>query len=81
MVACYSERFGEGAEISVAGSDYLSYEHHRVDVYRHNNNGKLQVVTAGKIVSMEYLTLINGQMAHGSYYSMGNCMSDTLRRG
>ena len=41
IVTCYSKRFGEGAEISATDSDYLSFEHHRVDVYRHDKNDQV----------------------------------------
>ena len=58
-VTHHSERFRQGANISVAGSDHFSYKHHQVDVYCLKINVKLQDVTAGNILSMEYLTLVN----------------------
>ena len=76
----HSEVYGPGAELCTAGSHPVTYEHHRVAVYRHNVVGKVLDVTDGAFVSMEYLSLVDGTMSHGTYYSQGHHMSDILRR-
>ena len=67
------------AGISVAGSDPVTCAYHQVDFYQHDTNGKLQDVTEGKIVSVEYLTLVGGQMTYGTHCSAGRRRSHTLR--
>ena len=71
---------GTTANVFVAGSDPISYEHNKMAVYRHDDTGLLQDVTLGTFVDGDSLTPITGKLSTGSYYSAGHSMADILRR-
>ena len=71
---------GTTANVSVAGSDPISYEHNKMAVYRHDDTGLLHDVTRGTFVDGDSLTPIVGEMLAGSFYTAGHSMADTLRR-
>ena len=71
---------GTTANVSVAGSDPISYEHNKMAVYRHDDTGLLNDVTRGTFVDGDSLTPIVGEMVSGSFYTAGHSMADTLRR-
>ena len=61
--------------------DTIDYDHNKVAVYRHDAHGVLRDVTGLKLFrSMEDLTLIDGEMMHGTYVTDGHRVRTIMTR-
>lgn len=60
--------------------DYIDYESNRIAVYRHDEKGVLQDITAGGFVGMSSLHLIDGSMDRGTYATQVDKARAVFRR-
>ena len=74
--------FDDDPEWSIFLSSHttLVSAHHNIALYRQDDENVLQELTAGEVVSMERLVMVDGDMKRGTYYSPTDCMSDIFIR-
>ena len=69
------------AHVGLSTYDTIDYDHNKVAVYRHDAHGVLRDVTGLKLFrSMEDLTLIDGEMMHGTYVTDGHRVRTIMTR-